>query len=235
METAANTEHTTDELLRVSHELEEGIQENLLEHFKRSRLRSGYDYWLLNDNRGDPGVWLAFNKRELVEEFGGVESNEEYTKLLIIASIYLDTFQTDGYTIAVPGPVARSYEDPFFYPIHVGFPDGWSDSEYHTYQKFEELISRYDFSPAEALDYWVSTQIGKESHEWAGVRGVQTEAIRKNVRQARDKLQDEELGASHERENIRAVPVDEIPSGEPHDSDKDIFYVPTEESTTSMG
>lgn len=64
---------------------------------------------------------------------------------------------------------------------------------------------------------------------WGGKRNVQAEAVRKNVRQAKEKLGDGELGAAHERTRIRAVSTDEIPADGPHDPETDVFYVPTED------
>ncbi|WP_139135995.1 hypothetical protein, partial [Haladaptatus sp. W1] len=69
------------------------------------------------------------------------EADIDYTpeKLFTVASAYLEEFQAQDLTIAIPGPIARSYEDPFFFPIHVRYPDGWEDGKWHTYQRFEEL------------------------------------------------------------------------------------------------
>ncbi|WP_395166366.1 hypothetical protein [Natrinema pallidum] len=224
-EAAAKSEYTVEELQETAEKLEDAIQSRLHKHFKRCRLESGYNYWLLEDY-GD-SVWLAFNEFELQEEMRRADIEFDPGRLFTVASGYLQQFQSDDITLAVPGPVARSYEDPFFYPIRVRYPDGWDDGQQHTFNRFQELVWRFDLSPAEALDFWVVERMGQDAIDWSGKRGVQPEAVRKNVRQAREKVGNE-YGASHERETLRVVRADEVPSGKPHDPDKDLFYVPTE-------
>lgn len=227
---AADSEYTADELSQTAKELERAIQSRLVKHFERCRLKSGGDYWLLEDHRGRPGVWLAFNQFEFEEELRKADRDCDPGMLFAVASAYLEQFQARDLTIAIPGPVARSYNDPFFVPIHVGYPDGWEDGEWHAFQRFQELIWRYDMTPAEALDYWIVSRLNQSPSEWAGKRNVQAEAVRKNVRQASDKLLDDDLGAAHEREQIRPVNATDVPSDGLHDDEKDLFYVPTDGS-----
>lgn len=225
-EAASKTKYTIDELEETAEHLENAIQSRFHEHFERCRLDSGNDYWLYQD--GKYTVWLAFNEFELQDEMRRADIEFEPGRLAAVASAHLHKFQSSGITIAVPGPVARSYRDPFFYPIHVRYPEGWDDGEWHAFNRLKELVWRYDMTPAEALDYWAVERMSRDSIEWGGSRGVQPEAVRKNVRQAKEKLQSEEGGAAHERETLRAVPEEEVPSGDPHDQDEDLFYVPTE-------
>ncbi|NHN63837.1 hypothetical protein G9463_11080 [Haloarcula sp. JP-Z28] len=228
---AAEAEFTYDELSQTADKLEMVIQSRLHKHFKNSRLRSGYDHWL---GEGMEGVWLAFNEAELANEFREAGYDYDAGKLRAVAFAHLKEFQDDEITLAVPGTLARSYEDSFFYPINIRYPEGWKDGEWHTFQRFQELVSRYDMSPAEALDYWVTERRNKEPFEWAGYRDVDPEAVRKNVRQAKEKLDDDQKGATHKNGDIHIVPCDEVPAGNPHDPEKDMFYVPTEAQAEDM-
>lgn len=233
-EAAAESTYTREELSQTDQRLEQAIQSRIHYHFKRCRLRRGPNYWLLEDSRGDPGFWLALNKYDLTEEMREADYDYDSGRLFTVAYAYLEAFQSDGRTIAVPGTVGRSYDDPFFFPIHVRYPETWRDGEWHTLQRFQECVSRYEMSPAEALDYWAVERMGEQPADWAGKRDVQPEAVRKNVRQARQKRQDDELGSTHENGDIHPVAVEEVPDGRPHDAEADLFYVPTDESLESV-
>lgn len=228
---AAETTHTISDLRETADKLEQAIQSRLPEHFQSSRLYSGLDYWVLEHQDGrDRGIWLAFNKFELHEEMRETDIEFGSKRLLAVAHAHLDQFQALDLTLAIPGPISRKYEDPFFFPIFVSYPPNWEDSEWNTYQRFEELVGRYGLTPAEALDYWVLTRTNFNPTDWAGTRDVHPEAVRKNVRQAKDKMADIDAEPRRERNQIRAVDIDDIPDDSPHDTDTDLFYIPTAES-----
>jgi hypothetical protein len=114
-------------------------------------------------------------------------------------------------TLAVPGAIARYHKSDLWYPIHVPYPDEWQNGEWHSFQRFQELVSRYELSPAEALDYWAVERNNEDALSWGGKRNVQPEAVRKNIRQAKEKLNDEDLGAAHKTEQIQIVPAGDVP------------------------
>jgi hypothetical protein len=69
----------------------------------------------------------------------------------------------------------------------VGYPENWEFCREMTEWKF----SRWAFwglSPAEMLDYWMVEQQGWTPRKWSNERQIGAEAVRKNVRQAREKL-----------------------------------------------
>ena len=227
-EIAAQNEYTIDDLRDADQKLEGAIQSRLHNHFERCRLKTGSDYWLFED-LGGQSVWLAFTEHDLQEELRKTDTDIPYERLITVAEAYLEEFQEHGITLAMPGMLARQLKEPFYFPIRVRYPDGWKDGEWHSYQRIEELVFRYEMSPAEALDWWAVERMNKDSTEWATKRGVGAEAIRKNVRQAKAALEDDELGVTREGEIVQVVSSDEVPSGGPHDPEKDLFYVPTEE------
>jgi hypothetical protein len=52
---------------------------------------------------------------------------------------------------------------------------------------FQELAED-GLTPPEILDHWMTEELGNAPREWASQRDVHPEAVRKNVRQAREKL-----------------------------------------------
>lgn len=50
---------------------------------------------------------------------------------------------------------------------------------------FINLVVKAGCTPSEAVDYWMIEIEGLDKKHWAGARGVGTEAIRKNIRQAK--------------------------------------------------
>ncbi len=52
---------------------------------------------------------------------------------------------------------------------------------------FQELAED-GLTPPEMLDFWMTEELGNAPKEWASQRDVHPEAVRKNVRQAREKL-----------------------------------------------
>jgi hypothetical protein len=223
-EAAENNDIPLSDIQQEEQKLLKVIQNRLNKHYKRSRLESGEDYWILQDGNG---VWLALNGYELREELREEKVDIDDKILKIIAYGHLEDFQEWDRTIAVPGSIARYHKSDLWYPIYVPFPEPWNDGRRHALQRLQEYVSRYDLSPAETLDYWATEWHSEDAISWAGKRNVDPEAVRKNIRQAKDKLEDEEMGAAHESERIRAVPVDEVPADSPHDKDNDLFYVPT--------
>jgi len=223
---AENNDFTLSDLKETEEKLQSAIQSRLNKHWKRSRLKSGEDYWLLEGNHG---VWLAFNDYELHEELRETKTECDSHLVKAVAFAHLEGFQERGTTIAVPGGLARYHKSNFWYPIYVPFPDEWRNGEWHSLQRLQELVSRYELSPAEALDYWAVERHNEDAVRWGGKRNVQPEAVRKNIRQAKEKLNDEDLGAAHETERFQIVPTDEVPDDKPHDEEKDLFYIPTTE------
>jgi hypothetical protein len=69
----------------------------------------------------------------------------------------------------------------------VGYPENWEFCR----EMMEWQFSRwafYELSPAEILDYWMVEERGWPPQQWSNDRQVGAEAVRKNVRQAREKL-----------------------------------------------
>lgn len=225
-EAAANNNFTVADLEGVEGKLQSAIQDRLNEHWEKCRLQGGEDYWLRENHNG---VWLALNEYELHEELREAEVEVDNNLVKVVAFAHLEGFQQMNATIAVPGGIARYHKHDFWYPIFVPFPEEWQKGEWHSLQRLQELVSRYKLSPAEALDFWAVERHNEDGVSWGGKRDVQPEAVRKNVRQAKEKLKDDDLGAAHEKERFRVVSVDEVPDDKPHDEDEDPFYIPTTE------
>lgn len=229
-EVAAEFEWTRDQLASTASKVEKALQERLPKHYENSHLHGGRDHWLMTVEQGvSPGVYLGFNKRELARELREAGYEAEPGQVGAVAIAHLDQFQDMGFTVGVPGAIARQISDPVFYPVFVEYPEGWQNGEYHSLQRFQHLLGNFGLTPAEALDYWAMQRMGKDANDWAGVRGVDPAAVRKNSRQAREKMEgvrEDETESPYESSRLRVVDLQEIPSGDPHDPDKDMFYVP---------
>lgn len=229
---AAENEVTKSDLEEYAEEIHEALQENLHEHFRRCRLESGSDYWILEHPRD--GVWLALTKYQIQEELRKTDHEIDHEKIHAVAHASLDEFQNKGWTVEVPGSVWRSRDADIFFPIYVRYPEGWMEGQYFTFQRIQEFVWRYEMSPAEAMDYWTTEYMNRKPESWAGKRNVGPEAIRKNVRQAKEKLDDPENGATHEKAQFKTVSLDDVPEDKIHDTDKDVVYVPTSEQADRM-
>lgn len=66
-------------------------------------------------------------------------------------------------------------------------------------------LFRRDLTPAEAVDYYACEKYSYKPDQWAAFRDVSGEAVRKNVRQAKAKLADDETKYWDSLKDIRAV------------------------------
>jgi hypothetical protein len=224
-EAAAHSEYTVDELKEAEEKLERVLRGELIEEFKKARLRSGPDRWLLQEAHRQ-GYWLGYTEYELNEFVR--ESDEEIEEELIwrIAHSHLERFQEMGLTFSISGTRGRSLKDAMHYPIYVEVTDDWRRGEYNAFQRLTEHVSRYGLSPAEALDYFAVERFNMEPHEWAARRDVQPEAVRKNVRQARDKFEEVKSTHEYERRNFQLHKLKDVAETAPHDEENDRFIVP---------
>lgn len=228
-EAAQYTAWTKSELVEVADALQYALQSRFTHYYESSKLSGGSDHWLVNERMGTEAAWLAFTESEIVNDTSvreNVLSEYDREALNIVLAANLLTFQELDYTIEIPGTVARQVTDPFYYAIWVPYPESWHDAQYHTFQQFQKYINRYEMSTAEALDYWVTEIADQSLNRWAASRGVGEEAVRKNRRQAQEKLSNDELGATHSNGDIQAVPIERIPDDDPHNEDEDMFYTP---------
>lgn len=72
-------------------------------------------------------------------------------------------------------------------PFVIDYPENWARARENIQSHWGHFFS-HGFSPAEAIDYWMTQKTEFTPENWAKVRDVQPEAVRKNVRQAKDKL-----------------------------------------------
>lgn len=63
----------------------------------------------------------------------------------------------------------------------------WREALDELHWWFGEL-AKIGLSPSEILDFWVTQEMSYSPDEWAEIRSVTAEAVRKNCRQARDKI-----------------------------------------------
>ena len=224
-ESAAESEYTVSQVEEAVQTIHDAVQDNLYDHYDDALNSGGPDHLLYEI--GDE-VYFALSPLEVVKEVR--DYGAELDKYLVIAGAdaYLRFFQDNGHTVSISGTLARHRSHPNFYPIRVFKTEEWKRGEAHALQMFQAYTSRAEMSAAEALDYWASNRMRDGAMGWAGYRDVGPEAVRKNRRQAEEKLDENGLGSGHENNDIRAVPTEKIPENGTHDEDEDRYYIPTD-------
>lgn len=72
-------------------------------------------------------------------------------------------------------------------PFIIDYPDNWALAREMIHQHWGYFLHQR-LSPAELLDYWMVQKTEFTPKNWAKVRDVHPEAVRKNIRQAKNKL-----------------------------------------------
>lgn len=78
-------------------------------------------------------------------------------------------------------------EDHSYLVVPIQDIEVWRRSRQVLSWWFQELAED-GLTPPEILDYWMTEELGNAPKEWASQRDVHPEAVRKNVRQAGEKL-----------------------------------------------
>lgn len=72
-------------------------------------------------------------------------------------------------------------------PFVIDYPENWGRAQGIIHQHWGHYF-HHGFTPAEVIDYWMIEKTKFSSDNWAKIRNVEPEAVRKNVRQAKGKL-----------------------------------------------
>jgi len=223
-EVAAESEYPIEDLERAIMDVNDALQSRFTYHYKEAKLRRGTDHLAMR--LGDSDFWFALTFRDVIGEVRRADLDIERKLLFHVADAHLADFQDSGFTLSIPLKLARRRKDPMYYPIHVDPPQEWSEVRYHTFQQLREFTSRHEMTAAEALDFWISEEANVSNNEWAAYRGVDPEAVRKNIRQAKEKYGDPNLGASLPEQRILTERLEEIPEGDRIPQDDDRMYIP---------
>lgn len=171
---------TAGQLSTILDRIEEAAQRSLDEYLDAAWNAPGSETTLVAENAGayvfavEAGTWeaisekLSLNDREVS---AARTAHEEHASDLLT-------------TTASP---RFSFDERE--ALVVNYPDNWDFCQ----EMVEWKLSRWAFwglSPAEILDYWMVEERSWEPRQWANERQVGAEAVRKNVRQAREKLND---------------------------------------------
>jgi hypothetical protein len=239
---AAESSYTLSELKDAHETIVADLQSSLTDIYEQAVLRGDYpDRWVMEYR--DKGVWLAYSHTEMFHRVREMDADidMEVVELVLFAS--LDHMQhRDKYTLSVPGGLLRNRgsaradrDDPFYCPVFVPFPDQWKSGQRYTLHQFERLVSQYGLSPAEAMDYWVVDCQNVSPRSWAKLRGVTADAVRKNIRQAKEAFSEGGVDTKHDSITIEVAPLSEIPDDTPHDEDRDRFFTPVDPSNPPQG
>lgn len=205
---ASETEFTVGELNELLDDFQESLEGEFYDLMRFNFVPGGSEEFLIRGLKD--GYWFGMHVSELAPLFDTEVSTEER---VAIAYAHEVEFRNQGMAIEIPQSWAnhRNIED--YVPVMVAstgeFERGFQASIFHLMR----LVS-YDMTPAEALDYYVVEDREWDKEEWIARRGVGREAINKNLRSARDKLDQEDLSNDerliHPAENIRAISREEL-------------------------
>lgn len=220
---AADSKHTTDEIAEATRILHDVIQSRLPTHYEKCWHKGGKNHLLFNFN-GQDAAFFAFNSYDLKDELRHSDDNLSDELLILAAESNLRFFQKQmGYSVSISKSTCAKITDPVYYPLYVEKTQEWKNGYYHAMQMFKRYLYQYEMSAAEALDYWALEKTNTDTTEWSTVRRVGREAVRKNSRSGSEKLTDESLGKTHEKNQISAVNVEDVPDDL---KDEDRVYIP---------
>jgi len=177
---AADTELTRDQLADSLDDL--ARQTDIVEYVERAR---GDDNEVKLLYRHPPNSFVfGVSEREWdsisgAAGFGETEQNA--------VRLWHSTRGRDLLTTGRGHSVAEHPEDMISFVIQLPPQESWNWVTRELALWFEEL-AKGGMTPAEMLDYWAVEEQGYTPKDWAEPRGVSAEAVRKNVRQAEEKL-----------------------------------------------
>jgi len=222
-EVAERTDFSVDDVrigLRVLHD---AVQSRVDEQYRRARDPDGPNHLLVDD---EASAWFAFAFADLRAELEAAGYEVDDDLLAAVAAVNMTVFQ-EGHdrTVSFPRDLADPSDTPFFYPVYVAKPDWWREAETRALRSLVGLLESGS-SPAAALDAWAVTLAGSDPEEWAAVRGVDAERVRRNAAKAPDP-------APEAAADLRAEARDGVPDG-PYDPETDRLFVPTTDQLAAV-
>jgi hypothetical protein len=130
-------------------------------------------------------VILAVHPSIWEEHLGHLDLSEEERQA--VQEVYYNhslSLAEDGYNNLQP----KAIDEFQGILLVVKRPEGWGTARLATAWQLIEF-AREGLRPAEILDYWIIENQEMPLEEWAADRGVEKEAVRKNIRQAKSKFQ----------------------------------------------
>jgi len=204
---ASETSLTADEVEDVLDDFQAGLEDKFYDMMKTEFVPGGSERFLI---RGlNNGYWFAVQANKFRSIIGREISDEEK---LAIAVAHETEFQNQGVAMEIPQTWVNNVDIEWLIPVMVASSDEFHRGRDASVFHILRLVS-YELTPAEALDYFVVEDRGWDKETWIARRGVGREAVNKNLRAARDKLDQSDLPNSeklvHPAKDIRAIPEDE--------------------------
>ncbi|WP_435062063.1 hypothetical protein [Halobaculum sp. EA56] len=215
-EVAERTDFSAEDVrigLRVLHD---AVRDRVVEQYRRAREDDSPNHLLTDDASS---AWFAFAFADLRSELEAAGYEMDPDLLAAVAAVNMTVFQeVHDRTVSFPRDLADASDTPFFYPVYVEKPGWWREAETRALRSLVGLLESGS-SPAAALDAWAVTLAGADPDEWARVRGVSADRVRRNAEQAPDP-------APEAADGLRAEARGEVPDG-PYDPETDRLFVPT--------
>lgn len=156
------------------------------------------------------GVWFALIPFDVWEPI-----NDEVDEGVFMAAMDAhERMAADRFRFEIDRPTSYAAKlEQDYRAFFIAFPEAWRSALYHARVRMKHLL-HHGLTPAEALDYWAleagpgRLQTNRAGDGWYAARGVDREAVNKTVRQAREKLGDEDCRPYYPEQVIRTAKVE---------------------------
>ncbi|MFC6720877.1 hypothetical protein ACFQGT_00330 [Natrialbaceae archaeon GCM10025810] len=201
---------TFDELDTALAQLQGVLETKLNELYESAWLHGGPQNHLVNDTEG---VFFAFVPPQLYRMDGVRQLDLDTETFNAITEAHQNQAAIWKFDVDRPTNYANTFTHDFF-PYFIRYPENWRDALYHARLEMMHLL-RHDLTPAEALDYWAMhfgpspLKSNQSRDRWHAYRDVDREATYKTVRQAKEKLADEDHQPHYEEQDIRVTDIED--------------------------
>lgn len=195
-----HTDVSPDRLESLLEELQANLYASVEKLVNQAWFFGGVDNYLSTFNTYE-GVWFGFTRDDLLHTH--LDDRQVTPDELLAVYIAHESFARDRFNLIVdvPDDHGQNLRDRVYFPVYIELPEAWRRGYKFTAIELKRLCQR-ELRPAEVLDYWVCVKLEADKEQWIAARGVDREAINKNIRQAKAKLQDESTALNYDIDRI---------------------------------
>lgn len=205
---ASETELTSEDVDELLNEFQAGLESEFYDRMEVDYVPGGSEKFLLRGLKD--GYWFAMHANRFRSILGREVTDQER---LAIAVAHETELMNQGVAMEIPQSWANNHHLEWFMPVMIATTDEFDRGVDSIFYHLLRLVS-HDLTPAEALDYFVVSDQEWDKEVWIARRGVGREAVNKNLRSARDKLDQSDLPNSeklvHPAKDIKAIPREQV-------------------------
>lgn len=218
-EAAAQTALDTNAVVDVLHRLNTAIGDQLFKQYTRSFTGGGPHNFILEHR---DFVVFAYHRGEL-SDFLDKPATSDAVRAAEIAHSY-QAQEKHGFGLSVSNSVLSNLKEPYrvYTPIFVDYPDDWETAQLIGAFRLLESF-QWGVTPAEAVDHWLFELQAVDMQKLGGLRDVEYESMRKNVKRAQQKFQNDENQPYYDVNDIRSLNLDQIRGKDALPEDRKLF------------